>query len=317
MSMNGTLEAPPIDISCIVPVFNEAHGLRSLHERLVRVMQERGGSWEVIYVDDGSTDGSPKLLDELAGQYPGTRVVTLIRNFGQTAALAAGIDESRGDIVVTLDADGQNPPEEIPKVLDKMAEGFDLVSGWRTNRMDTFDRTALSRIANALIRAVTGVPLHDLGCALKAYRRVFLLDIELYGELHRFLPALCAWAGARVGEVEVAHDARRSGKSHYGHGRIIKVMIDLMTIKLLTDFSAKPAYVFGFGGFITLTFSGLLGVFAVFRTLFFGGIWMSPVTIIAIVFFALSFQFFMLGFIAEMLARTYYTTRKKRIYARK
>ncbi|RMH57416.1 MAG: glycosyltransferase, partial [Candidatus Hydrogenedentota bacterium] len=228
---------------------------------------------------------------------------------------AAGFDHARGRVVVTLDADLQNPPEEIPRLLAKLHEGYDLVSGWRKDRRDESTRSFLSRTANRLIGSVTGVPLHDYGCTLKAYRREILDDIELYGELHRFLPALGAWAGARIAEIEVAHNPRTAGRSHYGSERILKVFFDLITVKLLMSFSTKPAYVFGLGGVVTLVTSVLLGLFAIYRKIFLGGEWMSPITIISIVFFPLAVQFFLLGFIAEIATRAYHGARRKKTYA--
>src|SRR6266705_2341811 len=234
------------EISIFLPVFNEEPNVRPLHAKLDDALQKLGRSAQIIYVDDGSTDGSLNVLRQLARADPRVRVVALRRNYGQTAAMAAGIDAARGEVLIPMDADLQNDPADIVRLLEKLDEGYDVVSGWRRNRQDRlFTRKIPSMIANRLISWIGGVPLHDYGCSLKAYRRESLADVQLYGEMHRFIPIYASWSGARVTEILVEHHARTMGQSKYGLSRTIKVIYDLMTIKFMASYQTKPLYVFG------------------------------------------------------------------------
>src|SRR5256714_8520914 len=258
---DGASDAP--DISVFLPVFDEEPNLRALHEKLDKALQPLGRTAEIIYGDDGSKDGSLGILRELAALDPRVRVVALRRNYGQTAAMAAGIDAARGRVLIPMDADLQNDPADIRRLLDKLDEGYDVVSGWRKNRQDKMiTRKIPSMLANRLISWIGGVPLHDYGCSLKAYRRDVLVDVRLYGEMHRFIPIYASWSGARVTEIPVEHHARTMGKSKYGLSRTIKVVFDLMTIKFMASYQTKPLYMFGFAGMLTFAVAVLCGIFA-------------------------------------------------------
>ena len=240
------------EISIFLPVYNEEPNLPPLHEKLDQALTSLGRTAEIIYVDDGSTDGSLKILRQLAHQDGRVRVVALKRNYGQTAAMAAGIDAAKGKVLIPMDADMQNDPADIVRLLAKLEEGYDVVSGWRKNRQDKLiTRKIPSMLANRLISWIGGVPLHDYGCSLKAYRRDSIKDVRLYGEMHRFIPIYASWAGARVAEIPVEHHARTMGKSKYGLSRTIKVVFDLMTIKFMASYQTKPLYIFGTAGLLT------------------------------------------------------------------
>src|SRR5882672_3325331 len=240
------------ELSVFLPVFNEEPNLRPLHAKLDQALKTLGRTAEIIYVDDGSTDGSLKVLRELAGLDNRVRVVALRRNYGQTAAMAAGIDAASGEVLIPMDADMQNDPADIARLLEKLDEGYEVVSGWRKNRQDKLiTRKVPSMLANRLISWIGGVPLHDYGCSLKAYRRESLEDVHLYGEMHRFIPIYASWAGARVTEIPVTHHARTMGKTKYGLSRTLKVVFDLMTIKFLASYQTKPLYIFGTAGLLT------------------------------------------------------------------
>ena len=237
--------------SVVIPVYNEEDNVRPLLLSLQSVMESLGQPYEMIVVDDGSTDATRVRLRDLTGELPLLRVVQLRTNYGQTAALAAGFDLAGGALIITLDGDGQNDPADIPRLLDKLKEGYDVVSGWRYDRQDAFwARRLPSRAANALISWITGVRLHDYGCALKVYRREILQDVALYGEMHRFLPALCRWVGATVGELPVSHWPRRRGVSKYGLGRLVRVLLDLLTVKFLMSYWTRPIQIFGLLGLV-------------------------------------------------------------------
>ena len=312
---SGTDDAP--DISVFLPVYDEEPNLRPLHAKLDDALRRLGRTAEIIYVDDGSTDGSLEILRALARIDPRVRVVALRRNYGQTAAMAAGIDAARGRVLIPMDADLQNDPADIKRLLDKLDEGYDVVSGWRKNWQDTLiTRKIPSMIANRVISWIGGVPLHDYGCSLKAYRRESLEDVRLYGEMHRFIPIYASWAGARVTEIPVEHHPRVMGKSKYGLSRTLKVVLDLMTIKFMASYQTKPIYVFGTFGLLAFLISVLAGLYAVFLKIFhkadFG---QTPLPILAIVMFAVGIQFLLMGLLAEMLVRTYHESQAKRIYA--
>ncbi|HUE82033.1 MAG TPA: glycosyltransferase family 2 protein [Pyrinomonadaceae bacterium] len=308
-------EAP--EISVFLPVYNEEPNLLPLHSRLDEALRALGRSAEIIYVDDGSTDGSLAVLRELATLDSRVRVVALRRNYGQTAAMAAGIDAATGEVLIPMDADLQNDPADIVRLLERLDQGYDVVSGWRKNRKDRLiTRKLPSMVANRLISWIGGVPLHDYGCSLKAYRRESLQDVRLYGEMHRFIPIYASWAGARVSEIPVEHHPRTMGKSKYGLSRTLKVVFDLMTIKFLASYQTKPIYVFGSFGMLAFLISMLAGLYAVFLKLIHKADFVqTPLPILAIVMFAVGVQFLLMGLLAEMLVRTYHESQAKSIYA--
>ena len=313
-------EAAPADepeVSVFLPVYNEEPNLRPLHTKLDAALRALGRSAEIVYVDDGSTDDSLKILREIAAMDRRVRVVALRRNYGQTAAMAAGIDAARGKVLIPMDADLQNDPADIQRLLDKLDEGYDVVSGWRKNRKDKMvTRKIPSMIANRLISWIGGVPLHDYGCSLKAYRRESLQDVRLYGEMHRFIPIYASWAGARVTEIPVEHHARTMGKSKYGLSRTLKVVFDLMTIKFMASYQTKPIYVFGSFGMLAFAISLLGGLYAVFLKIIHKADFVqTPLPILTIVMFAVGVQFLLMGLLAEMLVRTYHESQAKAIYA--
>jgi glycosyltransferase involved in cell wall biosynthesis len=312
---HATTAAP--EISVFLPVYNEEPNLRPLHAKLDEALKRLGRSAEIVYVDDGSTDGSLKILREISQLDPRVRVVALRRNYGQTAAMAAGIDAAKGDVLIPMDADLQNDPADITRLLKKLDEGYDVVSGWRKNRKDKMiTRKIPSMLANRLISWIGGVPLHDYGCSLKAYRRESLQDVRLYGEMHRFIPIYAAWAGARVTEIPVEHHARTMGKSKYGLSRTIKVVFDLMTIKFMASYQTKPIYVFGSFGMLAFAISILGGLYAVFLKIFHKADFVqTPLPILSIVMFAVGVQFLLMGLLAEMLVRTYHESQAKAIYS--
>src|SRR5437868_1498065 len=305
------------EVSVFLPVFNEEPNLRPLHEKLDRALRKLGRTAEIIYVDDGSRDRSLDILREIAANDPHVKVIALRRNYGQTPAMAAGIHAARGKVLIPMDADLQNDPADIARLLDKLDEGYDVVSGWRKNRQDKLiTRKIPSIIANRLISWIGGVPLHDYGCSLKAYRRESLEDVRLYGEMHRFIPIYASWAGARVTEIPVEHHARTAGKSKYGLSRTIKVIFDLMTIKFMASYQTKPIYIFGAFGVLSFFISVLAGAFALFLKLTHrADLIQTPLPILAIVMFAVGIQFILMGLLAEMLVRTYHESQSKRIYA--
>lgn len=303
-------------LSVVIPVFDEVDNLGRLDEALRDAL--RGQDYEVILVDDGSTDGSLQRLEELAQADPEhLMVVELRRNFGQTAAIAAGIDHATGEVIVTLDADLQNDPADIPMLLEKIEEGYDVVSGWRIDRKDKLvTRRIPSQAANWLISRVTGVPLHDYGCTLKAYRREALQGFRLYGEMHRFIPAYAGSVGARIVEIPVRHHARVAGKTKYGLERTIKVLLDLFTVKFLISYALKPIYLFGGTGVALILPSLGVLLFLMLRRLLFGiSVLGSPLFPVSTMLLILGFQSILMGFIAELLVRTYHESQAKPTYS--
>lgn len=304
-------------LSLIVPVYNEKENLTLLMDAICTALEFVNHEWEVIYVDDGSKDGSLDVLESLAQTHPDhVRVVVFRRNFGQTAAIAAGIDYSHGDTIVLLDADLQNDPADIPMLLAKLDEGYDLVSGWRKDRKDNaLTRTIPSNLANGLISWVTGVHLHDYGCTLKAYRREALEGFRLYGEMHRFIPVFAHSIGARITELPVHHHPRRFGKAKYGLERTLKVVLDLFTVKFLLEYSHKPIRLFGGAGMLLISGSGTLLLYLFVRRLLENTpVLGSPLFQLGVMFFILGFQSILMGLIAELLARTYHESQKKTTY---
>ncbi|MFN8435255.1 MAG: glycosyltransferase family 2 protein [Anaerolineales bacterium] len=306
-----------MNLSLIIPVYNEQDNLPMLFEALYATMNSLGKTWEVILVDDGSRDKSLSILQEYAAKDKDhVRVISFRRNFGQTAAIAAGLDYSQGDIIILLDADMQNDPADIPMLLAKLDEGYDLVSGWRKQRKDNaITRNLPSMMANKLISMVTGVELHDYGCTLKAYRRPVLEGFRLYGEMHRFIPVFASSVGARITEVVVNHHPRRFGKTKYGLERTVKVVLDLFTVKFLVSFSSKPIYLFGGTGLGLMVISALTMLYLFIRRIFFlVGVTGSPLFQTSTMLFILGFQSMLMGLIAELLVRTYHESQRKTTY---
>ena len=307
-----------IGLSVVIPVYNEEESLQGLYDALQEALQGMEQPWEVLLIDDGSRDGSGRVLRELHERDRRFRVVRFRRNFGQTAALAAGFDYARGDVVVTMDADLQNDPHDIPMLLATMeAGGYDVVSGWRIKRQDAFlTRRLPSSIANWLISRITGVHLHDYGCSLKAYRSEVTRNIRLYGELHRFVPALANWMGVSVKEVPVQHHPRRHGRSKYNLSRVPRVILDLLTVSFLVNYAARPMQVFGLigltlggGGFLLAAYLTALKVFQGAR------LSQRPLLWLAILSIIVGVQFISMGLLGELVIRTYYEAQHKPIYA--
>jgi glycosyltransferase involved in cell wall biosynthesis len=305
-----------MDLSIVVPVYNECDSLKLLYQAIHTTISPLNLVWEVILIDDGSKDSSPLVLEELAALDPDhVRVVELRRNFGQTAAIAAGIDHSVGEIIVLLDADLQNDPADIPMMLEKINQGYDVVSGWRKVRYDSISRRLPSQIANRLISWGTGVPLHDYGCTLKAYRREVITGFRLYGEMHRFIPAFASSVGAKIIEVPVNHHPRRFGKANYGIERTMKVVLDLFTVKFLSSYANKPIYLFGGAGAILILISLIVLLYLFIRRVFFQvSVLASPLFQMSTMIFIMGFQSILMGLIAELLARTYHESQGKRTY---
>jgi glycosyltransferase involved in cell wall biosynthesis len=306
-----------MNLSLIIPVYNEQDTLPLLFDSIYQTMNTIEKSWEVVLVDDGSRDNSLSVLKEYAQKDSAhVRVVSFRRNFGQTAAIAAGIDFSKGEIIVLLDADMQNDPADIPMLLAKLDEGYDLVSGWRKDRKDNaVTRNFPSMLANGLISRVTGVYLHDYGCTLKAYRRDALEGFRLYGEMHRFIPVYANSVGAKITEMPVRHHPRKFGKTKYGLERTAKVVLDLLTVKFLVSYSSKPIYLFGGAGGILMILSAVIMLYLfVRRVFFFIGVSTSPLFQTSAMFFILGFQSILMGLIAELLVRTYHESQRKPTY---
>ena len=306
-----------MDISIVVPIYNEEESIPALHESITAALAGSGLEYELILVDDGSSDGSFPLLREIAGKDPRVRVIRFRRNFGQTAAMAAGFNAASARVVVPMDGDLQNDPADIPLLLAKIDEGYDVVSGWRKDRQDAFvNRKLPSMIANGIISRLTGVHLHDYGCTLKAYRREVLDGVNLYGEMHRFVPALASQIGARVAEVPVRHHPRRHGTSKYGISRTTRVILDLMTVKFLLSYSTKPIQLFGRWGIYTLEAGFLCGALTVYMKLFeHTSMNRNPLLILTAFLLFTGVQFIVLGLLGELNARTYYEAQGKPIYA--
>lgn len=325
MDSKDTIEtAAAPELSLFLPVLDEEDNLRPMHAKIKAALDALGKTAEVIFVDDGSTDKSLAILKEIAAEDDRVRVISLRRNYGQTAAMSAGIDAAKGQILIPMDADLQNDPADIKRLLDKLDEGYDVVSGWRKNRQDKMvSRKIPSMIANKIISWIGDVHLHDYGCSLKAYRRDVLKDVKLYGEMHRFIPIYASWAGARVTEIPVDHHARTAGKSKYGISRTIKVIFDLMTIKFMAEYHTKPIYVFGTAGMLAFGASVLAGLYAIFLKFshlvglpqYHADFVETPLPVLSIVMFAISIQFFLMGLLAELLVRTYHESQDKAIYA--
>ena len=305
----------PLDLSVVVPLYNEEESLPYLVEQLTDALRPSGERFELVLVNDGSSDRTAEVLEQLSHKVPELVAVLLRKNYGQTAAMAAGFDVAQGDVIVSLDGDLQNDPADIPMLLAKLREGYDLVSGWRHQRQDAaLQRKLPSRIANRLIGRVTGVKLHDYGCSLKAYRREVLSDMRLYGELHRFLPALAFIEGARITEVKVNHRARQFGTSKYGIDRTFRVLMDLLTVWFMKRFLTRPMYVFGFGGLIAMLGSLLASSYLLVVKLMGGDIGNRPLLTLAVVLGLAGIQLFCFGLLGELLIRTYHESQGRPIY---
>ena len=302
-------------VSVVVPIHNEYENLPRLLEAISATLIAANISYEILCIDDGSTDGSGDLLKQIARDRADLRSVILRRNYGQTAAMAAGFSHAKGQIIITMDGDLQNDPADIPILLDKLSEGYDLVSGWRKNRQDaTITRLIPSQIANWLIAQVTGVKVHDYGCSLKAYRAELIADMNLYGELHRFLPALAFIEGARIAEIPVRHHPRQFGKSKYGLDRTIRVVMDLITVFFMRKFLTRPMHVFGSMGVLSIFLGTLIGLYLTTLKLSFGESINRPLLILVVVLILTGVQLFCFGLLAELLMRTYHESQGRPIY---
>ena len=303
-------------ISLVIPVYNEEENVDLLYQKILDAAEKLNRTWEVVLVDDGSKDKSFEKLEKIALKDPRVKLVRFVRNFGQTAALAAGIDHANGSIIIPMDADLQNDPADIQMLVDKLEEGYDCVSGWRKNRKDGLMlRLIPSWTANKIISVISGVPLHDYGCSLKAYRREVLEGVRLYGEMHRFVPIYASWMGAKVTELPVNHYARQFGQSKYGINRTIKVVLDLITIKFMSSYLTKPIYIFGSAGLWSLaacaaSFTWMCVLKYGYDTSFIE----TPLPVLVSMFFMVGIQLILMGLLAEILVRTYHESQDKRIY---
>ena len=305
----------PLDLSVVVPLYNEEESLPHLVNQLISALRPAGETFELVLVDDGSSDRTAEVLAQVSSNVPEVVAVLLRKNYGQTAAMAAGFDVAGGEVIVSLDGDLQNDPADIPMLLAKLREGYDLVSGWRHQRQDAaLQRKLPSRMANRLIGRVTGVRLHDYGCSLKAYRREVLADMRLYGELHRFLPALAFIEGARITEVKVNHRARQFGSSKYGIDRTFRVLMDLLTVWFMKRFLTRPMYVFGFGGLLAIAASLIASTYLLVIKVMGGDIANRPLLTLAVVLGLAGIQLFCFGLLGELLIRTYHESQGRPIY---
>nr|WP_115093356.1 glycosyltransferase family 2 protein [Synechococcus sp. UW106] len=305
----------PLNLSVVVPLYNEEESLPHLVNQLISALRPAGETFELVLVDDGSSDRTAEVLAQVSSDVPEVVAVLLRKNYGQTAAMAAGFDVAGGEVIVSLDGDLQNDPADIPMLLAKLREGYDLVSGWRHQRQDAaLQRKLPSRMANRLIGRVTGVRLHDYGCSLKAYRREVLADMRLYGELHRFLPALAFIEGARITEVKVNHRARQFGSSKYGIDRTFRVLMDLLTVWFMKRFLTRPMYVFGFGGLLAIAASLIASTYLLAIKMMGGDIANRPLLTLAVVLGLAGIQLFCFGLLGELLIRTYHESQGRPIY---
>jgi len=305
-----------IKLSIIIPIYNEEESVKELYQELNGILKGLSIGYEIIMINDGSTDNSYRVIKEIAQEDSNFKVINFRKNFGQTAAMSAGIDISQGEIIIPMDADLQNDPADIPKFLKKMEEGFDVVSGWRKNRQDSLlTRKIPSWFANYLISFITKVKLHDYGCTIKAYKSEVIKDIRFYGEMHRFIPAYAAWYGAKVGEISVNHRSRKYGKTKYTISRTLRVILDLLTVKFLTDYSTKPMHFFGKVGYWALFLGFLSGAVAVILKFFIDISFIStPLPLLTIFLIMIGVQFILMGLLAEILIRIYYEFQNKPSY---
>jgi glycosyltransferase involved in cell wall biosynthesis len=309
-------QAQPVALSVIMPVYNEAGNIAIGCAKLFAVLDRLPLESEVIAVNDGSRDGSLQELIEQTGQFPRLRVIDLRRNYGQTAAIMAGLDHAVGDIIVTIDADLQNDPEDIPALLGKLQQGYDVVSGWRKERQDSaLRRNLVSRMANRLISRISGVPLNDYGCTLKAYRRDILQGVRLYGEMHRFIPIYASWMGAKIVELPVRHHPRRIGQSKYGLERVVKVVLDLIVVKFLDRHLVKPIYVFGGFALFSFLLCAISTLYMFYLKVFEGTSFiLTPLPLVSAMTFLVGFLSLLMGLLAEMVVRTYFESQQRAAY---
>jgi len=305
------------NISVIIPLYNEAGSIGPLYEKLLSTLDTLDGEYEILLVDDGSTDGTTEILHELARENQHVKLILFRRNFGQTAALMAGIDHAHGETIVAMDGDGQNDPSDIPQLLEQIDAGYDVVSGWRKDRKDAkLSRVLPSRIANWVASRISGVTLNDYGCTLKAYRRTILSDIRIYGEMHRFIPIYANWEGAKVTEIPVKHHARAAGRSKYGIERTIKVVLDLIVITFLSRFASRPSYLFGTFGLLNLGLALLSGFYAIWLKFAEGKSFITtPMPLLVVFLMTIGFMSILIGLLAEMVMRTYYEAQGKPAYS--
>jgi glycosyltransferase involved in cell wall biosynthesis len=301
------------DISVIVPVFNEEANIKPLFKELRKVMEKMGKDYEIIFIDDGSMDDSLKILKTLRS----VRIIVFRKNFGQTAAIAAGMDNAKGKVIVALDADLQNDPKDIPRLISEMRKGYDIVSGWRKDRKDNLlMRRIPSFVANWLISKISGLKLHDYGCTLKVYKKEVVKDIMLYGEMHRFIPAIAASVGYKVGEIEVSHNPRLYGTTKYGIGRTFRVILDLITVKFLLSYQTRPLHLFGGIGFLISGVGSIITVWLVYeRITLLKPLSSRPLFMVAIFMILVGIQFITIGLLAEFLTRIYFESQDKPTYA--
>ena len=304
------------DISIVIPVLDEEENIPVLYSELKKVMDALNKNYEIIFIDDGSKDKTFKILKGLQEKDKKVKIIKFRKNFGQTSAIQAGFDNANGKLIITMDADLQNDPGDIPELLDKINEGYDVVSGWRHNRKDPFFTKKIpSKISNWLAVKLTGVDIHDFGCTLKAYRKDSLEGIKLYGEMHRYIPALVAWSGFSVAEIKVKHHPRKYGKAKYGFQRLLKGFLDLINLKFWMQYSTRPLHLFGFLG-ICLFFAGfIVGIYLTIMKLFFGmGLSNRPILLLAVLLVVLGVQFIIFGFLGEIMVRVYYDKKDRKIY---
>jgi glycosyltransferase involved in cell wall biosynthesis len=312
--MIGKMAEPRLSV--VVLVYNESESIAPLHDELREVLERLDVSYEIVYIDDGSRDGGTEKMAKLALDDSHVRVVSFRRNFGQTAAVQAGIDNSRGEIVVFMDGDMQNDPRDIPRLLDQIEDGYDVVSGWRKDRKDDTSRVLPSKIANWIIARVTRVPLNDFGCTLKAYRREVIQDVKLYGEMHRFIPVYASWVGARITELPVNHRQRVFGRSKYSLSRTSRVLLDLITLKLLGSYSTKPIYFFGFAAFGLWALALVFAAIVIIQKLLppYPYAHNNPLLLLAVFLAIVGVQFILMGLLAELSIRTYHESQGKSVY---
>lgn len=303
-------------ISVILPVLNEEENLIDMNTEIIGVIENMDVDYEIIYIDDGSTDRSFDILCSLREENPNIKIIQFRRNFGQTAGLAAGFEHASGDTIITMDSDRQNDPNDIPMLLDKIDEGYDLVSGWRFDRQDAWlSRKLPSKIANALISKITGVKLHDYGCSLKAFHKDVVENVRLYGEMHRFIPAIASWMGVRIAEVKVNHRARVAGTSKYGISRTFRVILDLITVKFLLQYSARPIHFFGGIGLASGVTGFLIAFVMLIQKLFFAiPMGDRPLLLLAVLLMFIGLQFITFGLLGELMTRTYHEAQNKPVY---
>ena len=306
-----------MNLSIIIPIYNEEKSILKLYQKLKKVLSNLSMQYEIIAINDGSIDNSYKVLKEISQNDDIFKVINFRKNFGQTAAISAGIDASKGEIIIPMDADLENRPEDIPNLLNKLNEGYDVVSGWRKDRWKEsfFTRRLTSYIANWLISKIVGLKLHDYGCTMKVYRRNIIKDIKFYGDMHRFIPAYAVWYGAKIVEVPIDYKPREHGESKYGIGRTFRVLLDILTVKFLTDYFNRPMHFFGKIGFWLFSFSFLSGLLALFLRFYLGiSLILTPLPLLTVFLIIIGIQFILMGLLAEILIRTYYESQDKPIY---